>query len=42
LTRIYPRIITPNGDGWNDKVIFQFDNPQLSPMSGKVFDISGE
>src|SRR5438552_19176046 len=41
LTKVYPRIITPNGDGWNDKVIFQFDNPQLLPLSGKVFDIAG-
>jgi hypothetical protein len=41
LTRVYPRIITPNGDGWNDKVIFQFDNSDLLPLSGKVFDITG-
>ena len=41
LTRVYPRIFTPNGDGWNDKVIFLFDNPELVPISGKVYDISG-
>lgn len=41
LTRVYPRIFTPNGDGWNDKVIFQFDNPEGLPLSGKVFDIGG-
>ena len=41
LTKVYPRIITPNGDGWNDKVIFQFDNPQLLPLSGQIFDVSG-
>lgn len=41
LTRVYPRIITPNGDGWNDKAIFQFDNPEGLPLSGKVFDITG-
>jgi hypothetical protein len=41
VTRVYPRIITPNGDGWNDKVIFQFDNPQLLKLSGKIFDIQG-
>jgi hypothetical protein len=40
-TRVYPRIITPNGDGWNDKVIFQFDNPEMLPLSGKIFDITG-
>jgi hypothetical protein len=41
LTRVYPRIITPNGDGWNDKAIFQFDNPELLPLSGKIYDITG-
>ena len=41
LTSVYPRIITPNGDGWNDKAIFQFDNPQLLPLSGKIFDLTG-
>ena len=42
LTKVYPRIITPNGDGWNDKAIFQFDNPQLLPLSGKIFNITGQ
>jgi len=41
LTRVYPRIITPNGDGWNDKAIFQFDNPQLLPLTGHIYDITG-
>jgi hypothetical protein len=41
LTRVYPRIITPNGDGWNDKAVFQFDNPELLPLSGKIYDITG-
>jgi len=41
LTKVYPRIITPNGDGWNDKAIFQFDNPQLLPLSGQIFDVTG-
>jgi hypothetical protein len=41
LTKVYPRIITPNGDGWNDKVIFQFDNPQLLPLSGQIYDVTG-
>ena len=41
LTGVYPRIITPNGDGWNDKTIFQFDNPQLLAITGKIYDISG-
>ena len=41
LTRVYPRIITPNADGWNDQAIFQFDNPELLPLSGKIYDITG-
>lgn len=40
LTRVYPRIITPNNDGWNDKVIFEFDNPTLGPLSGKIYDLN--
>jgi len=38
---VYPRIITPNNDGWNDKAIFQFDNVQLLPLTGKIYDITG-
>ena len=36
-----PRIITPNGDSRNDKAHFQFDNPELLPLSGKVYDLTG-
>jgi gliding motility-associated-like protein len=38
---VYPRIFTPNGDGANDKAAFHFDNPELLPIEGKVFDLSG-
>lgn len=41
LTRVYPRVFTPNDDGWNDKVIFEFDNPGLVPLKGSVFDVTG-
>lgn len=41
LTGVYPRIFTPNGDGANDKVSFNFDNPEEAPIDGKVFDITG-
>jgi hypothetical protein len=38
---VFPRIFTPNGDGYNDKAVFHFTNPELLPVAGKVFDISG-
>ena len=41
LTSVYPRIFTPNGDGANDKAGFHFDNPELLPVSGSIFDITG-
>src|SRR5207244_11690686 len=41
LSSVYPRIMTPNGDGWNDKTLFVFDNPTLANLTGKIFDISG-
>jgi hypothetical protein len=41
VTGVYPRIFTPNGDGYNDKVGFHFDNPELLPVTGEVFDITG-
>ena len=41
LTAVYPRILTPNGDGFNDKAGFHFDNPEDLPVSGTIFDLSG-
>ena len=41
LTGVYPRIFSPNGDGRNDKAGFHFDNPEILPVSGQVFDLSG-
>jgi len=43
LVQIYPRIITPNGDGANDVAIFQFGEGGLSGQSikGEIFDIMG-
>ncbi|MBI4676477.1 MAG: gliding motility-associated C-terminal domain-containing protein [Elusimicrobia bacterium] len=35
------KVITPNGDGLNDTVVFVFDNPKDSGFSGKVFDAKG-
>jgi len=41
LTRVAPRIVTPNGDGYNDKARFEIDNPEQIPVSGEIFDLNG-
>ncbi|MBI4347816.1 MAG: fibronectin type III domain-containing protein [Elusimicrobia bacterium] len=41
LSGISNKAITPNGDGRNDQVIFTFDNPRDSLISGEVFDVNG-
>jgi hypothetical protein len=41
LTKVACRIFTPNGDGYNDKARFEFDNPEQLPIGGTVFDLSG-
>ena len=41
LTGVYPRIFTPNGDGANDKAGFHFDNPELLPVTGSIYDLAG-
>jgi hypothetical protein len=38
---VHPRIVTPNGDGVNDAVILDVDNPRLSPVEGRVLDVGG-
>ncbi|HOW28909.1 MAG TPA: gliding motility-associated C-terminal domain-containing protein [Elusimicrobiota bacterium] len=38
---VQSRIFTPNNDGWNDVVIFTFDNPALLPIKGEIYDIAG-
>lgn len=35
------RFITPNGDTFNDSVIFTFDNPRDSSVTGSIFDLRG-
>lgn len=35
------RILTPNGDGRNDNIAFQFDNPQFSDVKVKIYDLKG-
>jgi hypothetical protein len=43
LVQVYPRIISPNGDGANDAAIFQFGEGQIAGVSltGEIFDING-
>jgi hypothetical protein len=41
FTGVFPRIFTPNSDGYNDKAVFHFTNPELLPVQGKVYDIAG-
>lgn len=35
------RLLTPNGDGKNDTVVFVFDNPRDSAVTGKIFELKG-
>jgi len=41
LTGVYPRIFTPNGDGFNDKVGFHFNNPEDLPVTGTIYNLAG-
>ena len=40
-TNVYPRIITPNGDGLNDRVYFVLENPNNVVVRGEIFDREG-
>jgi len=35
------KVFTPNGDGWNDYLEIQYDNPYDALVSGKIYDIKG-
>ena len=35
------KIFTPNGDGWNDYLEIQYDNPYDALVKGKIYDIKG-
>ncbi|OGR78635.1 MAG: hypothetical protein A2X32_05140 [Elusimicrobia bacterium GWC2_64_44] len=35
------RLITPNGDGKNDTMVFIFDNPQDKQVKGRIYDLRG-
>ncbi len=36
------RMVTPNGDGKNDSVVFRFDNPRDSEVSIRILDLRGK
>ena len=42
LLQVYPRIFTPNGDGANDVVIFQYGEGALASgsLTGEIYDLS--
>ncbi|MEK7287427.1 MAG: gliding motility-associated C-terminal domain-containing protein [Elusimicrobiota bacterium] len=35
------RVVTPNGDGANDAIIFHFYNPMDSAVTLEIFDLAG-
>ncbi len=35
------RFVTPNGDGYNDNVAFNFSNLSWSEVTGKIYDMTG-
>jgi len=41
LNKVYPRIFTPNNDGLNDAVNFEYDNPNEKGVVCRIFDIRG-
>ena len=38
---VYPRLFTPNGDGFNDRVYFVLENPNNVEVKAAVFDMMG-
>lgn len=38
---VYPRVFSPNGDGFNDKVYFVLENPNNATVTGEIFDLGG-
>ena len=38
LNAVYPRTVTPNGDGINDRVFFLFENPSQARAGGAIYD----
>jgi len=41
VSQISNKVLTPNGDGRNDKTTFLFDNPRDASFTGKIYDRQG-
>lgn len=41
VSQLSNKVITPNGDGRNDKAVFLFDNPRDAAFSGRIYDRRG-
>lgn len=41
VSQLSNKVITPNGDGRNDKAVFLFDNPRDAAFSGRIYDRQG-
>jgi gliding motility-associated-like protein len=41
VSQLSNKVITPNGDGRNDKAVFMLDNPHDAGFSGRIFDKNG-
>jgi hypothetical protein len=39
LQSVHPRLFSPNGDGYNDIVHFDLNNPGQQPVHGEIFDL---
>lgn len=38
---VFPRVFTPNGDGFNDRVYFVLENPGNVQVQGSIYDAAG-
>jgi len=41
LISVFPRIFSPGDDGRNDRVFFEFVNPDLATFTLRIYDLKG-